>query len=120
MKKLIVILMALLSFSFVTLAAEDANGNWKATIDTPNGAQTQTFTLKADAGKVTGSIASDMLGTQQIADGKLDGDKISFSVTTDFGVIRYVGTVSGDTMKLTITVGDGQFTFDISASRVKA
>jgi hypothetical protein len=120
MKKLIVLMTALLAFSFVALAAEDATGNWKATIDTPNGSQTQTFALKMDGGKVTGTIGSEMLGNTQIADGKMDGDKISFSITTDFGVIHYAGTVSGDTMKLTITVGDGQFTFDISAARVKA
>jgi hypothetical protein len=120
MKKLIVILSALLAFSFGALAAEDATGNWKATIDTPNGTQTQTFALKMDGAKVTGTIGSEMLGSMQIAEGKMDGEKISFSITTDYGVIRYAGTVSGDTMKLTITVGDGQFTFDISASRVKA
>ena len=119
MKKLIVILTGILVFSFAALAAEDATGNWKASIDTPNGTQVQTFALKMDGAKVTGTIGSDMLGNMQIADGKMDGDKISFSITTDFGFIRYAGTVSGDTMKLTITVGDGQFTFDINASRVK-
>lgn len=119
MKKLIVIVTAILGFSFMALAVEDATGNWKATIDTPNGAQTQTFALKLDEGKVTGTIGSEMLGNLQIAEGKMDGDKISFSVSTDFGVIRYAGTVGGDTMKLTITVGDGQFTFDITATRVK-
>ena len=119
MKKLIVILTALLAFSFAAMAAEDATGNWKATIDTPNGSQVQTFALKMDGGKVTGTIGSEMLGSMQIAEGKMDGDKISFSISTDYGVIRYAGTVSGDTMKLTITVGDGQFTFDISATRIK-
>ena len=120
MKKLIVVVMAILGLSFAALAAEDATGNWKATIDTPNGAQIQTFALKADGGKVTGTIGSEMLGSLQIAEGKMDGDKISFSTSSDYGVIRYAGTVSGDTMKLTITVGDGQFTFDITATRLKA
>jgi hypothetical protein len=119
MKKLIVMLTVLLGFSFMALAAEDATGNWKASIETPNGTQVQTFALKMDGDKVTGTIGSEMLGSLVIADGKMDGDKISFSINTDYGVIRYAGTVSGDTMKLTITVGDGQFTFDISAARVK-
>jgi hypothetical protein len=120
MKKLIVILAGLLIFSFLALAAEDPTGNWKASVDTPNGTQVQTFALKMDGAKVTGTTGSEMLGSMQIADGKMDGDKISFSITSDFGVIRYAGSVSGDTMKLTITVGDGQFTFDITAARVKA
>ncbi len=120
MKKLIVLLTAILAFSLMAFAAEDANGNWKTTIETPNGSQTQTFALKVDAGKVTGTIGSEMMGNLQIADGKIEGDKISFSVSTNFGAIRYAGTISGDTMKLTLTVGDGQFTLDIAATRVKA
>jgi hypothetical protein len=119
MKKLILIVTAILGFSMMALAAEDATGSWKAAIETPNGTQTQTFALKLDSGKVTGTVGSEMLGSLQIAEGRMEGDKISFSVSTDFGVIRYAGTVSGDTMKLTIAVGDGQFTFDISATRVK-
>ena len=48
MKKLIVILTAILGFSFMALAAEDAAGNWKATIETPNG----TLVFKQIAGAI--------------------------------------------------------------------
>ena len=119
MKQLVVILMAVLGLGVMALAAEDATGTWKATLETPNGSQVNTFILKMDGSKVTGTISSDMMGTQQIADGKMDGDKITFSVTSDFGVISYVGTVKGDTMKLTLTVGEGQFTLPVNATRAK-
>ena len=119
MKKFAAVLIAILAFSFSALAAEDANGTWKATLETPQGAMENTFLLKIDGGKVTGTISSQMMGSQQISDGKIDGDKITFSITSDFGVISYSGTIKGDDMKLTLTVGGGQFTLDLTAKRVK-
>jgi len=119
MKQLFVMLIAVLALSVMAVAAEDATGTWKATLETPNGTVVNTFVLKMDGGKVTGTISSDMMGTQQIADGKMDGEKISFTVSSDFGVITYVGTVKGDTMNLTLTVGDGQFTLPVNAKRTK-
>jgi len=120
MKKLFLTVAIVLGMSFMALAAEDVSGTWKGTAETPMGAQVNTFVLKADGNKLTGTISNDMQGSQQIAGGKIDGDKVSFSVTTDFGVITYVGTVKGDSLKLTLTVGDGQFTLEISATRVKS
>ena len=120
MQKLIAMLFAVLALSFTALGAENAAGNWKATFDTPNGPIENTFALKIDDGKVTGAISSQMMGTQQISAGTFDGEKIKFSVQSDFGVISYAGTVKGDDMKLTLTVGDGQFTLDVVAKRVPA
>jgi len=119
MRKIAIVLIAILGLAFAALGAEDAAGTWKATFDTPNGSQENTFALKVDSGKVTGTISGGMMGTVQISDGKVDGDKITFSVTSDFGVIKYAGTIKGDDMKLTLTVGDGQFTLDLNAKRAK-
>jgi hypothetical protein len=118
MKKFAAILIAALVFSFTAVAAEDANGTWKASFDTPGGTMENTFLFKVEDGKVTGTISSQM-GTQQITSGSVDGDKIKFSVNSDFGVLSYAGVVKGDDMKLTLTVGDGQFTLDMNAKRVK-
>jgi len=120
MKQLFVVLIAVLGLSAMAVAAEDATGTWKATFETPNGSQVNTFVFKMDGSAVTGTISSEMMGTQQISNGKMDGEKITFSITTDFGLISYAGTVKGDTMKLTLTVGDGQFTLEVNATRVKA
>lgn len=119
MRRLILILMAVLGLSAAAFGAEQASGTWKATLDTPQGSQENTFVLKEDGGKVTGTISGGMLGSVQISDGKLDGDKISFSITTDFGTITYKGTIKGDDMNLTLTVGDGQFTLAVAAHRAK-
>jgi hypothetical protein len=120
MKQFLVMLIAVMGLSVMAVAAEDATGTWKATFETPNGSQVNTFVFKMDGSKVTGTISSDMMGTQQISDGKVDGDKITFSFTSDFGVISYSGTIKGDTMKLTLSAGNGQFTVEVNASRVKA
>ncbi len=119
MKKLIAVLTLLMGFCLIATAAEDPTGNWKATLDTPNGPMVLTFTFKLDEGKLTGTMGSEMMGNIPISAGKIEGDKISFSVEGQMGTVRVAGTLSGDTMKLTITVGDGQFTFDVNAARVK-
>ena len=61
MKRFLVTIALVFGLSFMALAAEDANGTWKATLTTPNGAMTNTFVLKIDGDKVTGSISSDMM-----------------------------------------------------------
>ena len=40
-------------------------------------------------------------------------------MTSDFGLLAYTGTIKGDTMSLTLTVGDGQFTLPVTATRAK-
>ncbi len=119
MKKWIVTLMACLAFSFAALAAEDPTGNWQATIDTPDGGHDQTFALRMDGDKLTGTIGAES-GNLEISDGKMNGDKISFSATGGQFVLRYSGTISGDKMTLVVNVGDGQFVFNVKATRVKA
>jgi hypothetical protein len=98
MRKLIFLLAA---FSLAAFAA-DVTGSWKASMDTPNGSMDMTFVLKADGNVVTGAVQSQM-GEMKIDDGKLDGDKISFSISPgDFGKLTYTGTIKGDEMTLTM------------------
>ena len=103
MRKLI-FLLAVLSLSAF---AADVTGNWKASMDSPNGSMEFTIVLKADGNVVTGSMQSQM-GEMKIEDGKLDGDKISFAISPgDFGKLTYSGTVKGDEMTLTMAFPAG-------------
>ena len=87
----------------VSVFAADVDGKWSGTISTPNGDFPQTFNFKADGAKLSGSLEF-MPGMEiPIADGKVDGNNISFSVTLDFGMpftLTYTGVVSGNELKV--------------------
>lgn len=113
-----------LTFTLAAAAfAADATGKWKASYETPDGQKREsTLNLKAEGATLTGTIVSAM-GEAKIQDGKVDGDNISFSVVRnrdgqDFK-LDYKGVVTGDDMKLTVSFGGGDRTFDISAKREK-
>jgi hypothetical protein len=106
--------MALLCFSFVAAAA-DVSGKWTADITSPRGTQSTTFTFKASGAKLEGTVANQR-GENPIADGKIDGDTISFSQTLSFNgneiKMMYKGAVKGDTIEFTREVeGRGPTTF---------
>jgi hypothetical protein len=119
MRKWILLFVAVLGLTLSAFGDEMVAGTWKGTLETPNGAQENTFVLKVDDGKLTGSITSAM-GTMEITNGKVDGDKVSFAISTDFGLISYTGTVKGDDMNLTLSAGEGQFKLDFVAHRAKS
>src|SRR5512140_2946219 len=87
----------------VSAFAADIDGKWNGTIPTPNGDFPQTFTFKATGAALTGSLMI-MEGMEvPIAEGKIDGNNISFYVTLDFGMlfkITYTGVVSGNDLKV--------------------
>jgi hypothetical protein len=77
---------------------------------------TQTFDLKSDGAKLTGTISmafgTNEPRTAEIKDGKLDGNKFSFKtvMSTPNGEFTsvYEGTVEGDTLKGTTMREGGQ------------
>lgn len=85
--------------------AADVTGKWVAQVP-GRGGQTRevTFNLKADGGTLTGTV-SGRQGDMPIADGKIDGDNISFTQTLEFGgnevKFIYKGKISGDEIKFT-------------------
>ena len=95
--------LALLSCVLAIAAyAADVTGKWTYETQGRNGPMTGTMVLKADGGKLTGTV-SGRGGDTEISDGKVDGDNISFSVTREFQgnkiKINYTGTLSGDEIK---------------------
>jgi len=98
--------MALCTIAFALVAltvamAADATGKWTAAVP-GRGGQTQdtTFNLKAAGDKLTGTMTGMGGAEVAIADGKVSGDDISFSVSMKMGdndvKFLYKGTVKGD------------------------
>jgi hypothetical protein len=102
--------------------AADVSGKWKASFTTPDGqTRENVFTFKVDGDKLTGTVAG-ARGEAPIADGKVKGDEVSFSVTRSFGdqqmKMLYKGKVSGDEIKFTVEVEGGDRTFEMTAKRL--
>jgi hypothetical protein len=107
----------------LTASAADVAGTWKSSLETPNGNFESTYVFKVDGDKVTGTVATAQMGESAISDGKLDGDKLSFAVKRNGPngelVITYKGTVTGDELKMTISIPAMDRTFDVTAKRAK-
>ena len=104
-------------------AAADVSGTWKASFDTQIGVQNYTYTFVVKDGTLTGKIQSEMGGTTDVTEGKVDGDKISFVEIFKFMEmeirISYSGKVtSADEIKFTRQVADFA-TEELVAKRVK-
>ena len=104
------VLTALLGIFALCASAADVTGKWMAQIPGRQGNQDVTFNLKQEGSTVTGTMGTGR-GDQQISDGKVDGDNISFAVNLEFNgnkiTQNYKGTVSGSEMKLTREGGRG-------------
>ena len=120
--KRVLILMA--AFALLAAAA-DVAGTWKATAESPNGTIERTFVFKVDGSKLTGETTSTMLGKSTIADGKVDGDSFSFTITADLQgnqiKLSYKGKFTADQFKLTSEAagGDGSQVFQWIGTKVK-
>jgi len=108
MKRRTLIFATLLTFVFAAAAlAADLNGNWKGDLKSPNGDIDTTFVFKVDGEKLTGTVTN-MYGEEQITEGKVSGDDISFIVLAGGGQFKivYVGKVEGDHLRFKVTIGD--------------
>jgi hypothetical protein len=89
-----------------TASAAPVDGKWTGSLDTPNGAVNVVFNFMADGAMLNGSTQGPDGSDVKIADGKVDGDNLSFTVTFDFGgmpmKLGYKGVLSGDQIKFTI------------------
>jgi len=124
MKKRITFLSVCFVFAALSLAwAADVNGKWVAQVP-GQGGQTRetTFNFKVEDGKLTGTV-SGRQGDTPIADGKIDGDNISFSRTINAQgntiKINYKGKVSGDEIKFTVTREGAENAQEFTAKRSK-
>jgi hypothetical protein len=124
-----------------TAAAADVTGKWVAQIEGRNGTSQMTIDLKADGANLTGTVTGGGGGRGRrgggggaggaaaapapvaISEGKIDGNKVTFTVKVDrngqTNVTTYTGTYSGDELNLkqTRTGRNGEQSTDIKAKR---
>jgi hypothetical protein len=120
-RKLLATGAALALLPLVALAA-DISGTWTTSFDSQVGVQTYTYTFVVKGTQVTGTFKS-ANGEGAIAEGKLEGDKLTFVENMSYQgqqlKIAYTGTVvSADEIKFSRDVG-GQGGESFTAKRAK-
>ena len=118
MTRIAVALLAFVVTAAVPAAQDtaDLNGTWILQVDTAAGSGTPTFTFKQTGDALEGTYEG-TFGKSDKVKGKVTGNKATWSFTADAqGTelnMEYTGTVDGDTMKGTVSlgaVGEGTFT----------
>src|ERR1044071_9756259 len=92
-------LIAIAALMYLPAAhALDLGGKWKGEMKTPNGDMLEiNFNFQVDGEKLTGTVAS-TYGEEQITEGVVKGDAISFIIMAGGGQFKivYKGKVVGD------------------------
>jgi hypothetical protein len=89
------------------LFAADVSGKWSGEVPGRGGQTAATFVFKVDGDKLTGTMTGPQ-GEVALQEGKVAGDKISFSTAGANAKILFEGTVSGGEIKMTRTREGGQ------------
>lgn len=85
--------------------AQGAAGKWSATMNGAQGAMLIEFNFIVVGSTLTGSMLSDFMGEIPIADGKIEGNKVSFSINVPGGPggaasMGISGEIDGDELLL--------------------
>lgn len=116
----VLVIVALVLAAAPARAAE-VDGKWTGSLDTPMGAIQVGFNFKADGPALTGTTTGPDGAEVPIKNGKIDGDKISFVVTIDFGGmmfdLNYTGVVSPEVTKLTIDIMGMPLSFEVKKAK---
>ena len=98
--KIGLLLVCIFGITSYALAQNSIDGKWTAEITTQRGPQPLTLTLKADGGKLTGTVEGGRGGAIPIEEGTIQGNTIKFKQKQQGRggevVMTYTGTVKGD------------------------
>jgi len=109
----------------VTLGAADVSGKWSGTIerkDEERSPQSRPafMVLKQDGNKLTGSGGPNESEQNEIRNGKVEGEKLTFEIPIGEGVLYFDLKANGDQIEGDIKAqeNDGKLTGKISLKRV--
>ena len=108
MRKHLTAMFGLVAVLAVVVAAQtDVTGTWTILVNTDQGANEATLTLKQDGEQVTGTLEGDQGGFE--LEGKIMGNELEFLAEFDAGgqfiEITMTGTVEGDEMTGSLDFG---------------
>jgi opacity protein-like surface antigen len=102
--------LILIVLSAAALAA-DITGSWSGTMSMGDNKFTLTYSFKQDGGTLTGTVVTPQGDALPLTDGRVDGDKVSFAVTTEMNgaAVKFVssGTVKGEEITITTKAEGG-------------
>lgn len=117
-KRLIKVFGILGMMTITVPALADVTGNWAGALSTPNGAVNVSYTFAEDGTVLTGTTTGPDGASVAISDGKIEGEKISFSVSVDMqgtpATFTYIGVVKDDSIDLTIDVFGMPMSFTVT------
>jgi len=104
--------MCLVALSSFVIAQSSVDGTWTGEVQGGRGPQTLTLTLKADSGKLTGSVGGGRGGPVNIEEGTISGSDLKFK-TKQQGrggeiVLNWTGTLKGDEIAFSRMAEGGQ------------
>jgi len=104
-KKFLPIALIAVALLFIMAVFADLNGKWTGIIKIPGGDDLNvTYTFKVDGNKLTG-VATSPSGDVSIDNGKVDGDKFSFSVNVGGTDYPHTGKLYADSCGIDIDFG---------------
>lgn len=107
-----IVVMCLVALSSFVIAQASVDGTWTGEVQGGRGPQTLTITLKADSGKLTGTVGGGRGGPITIDEGTISGSDLKFK-TKQQGrggeiVFSWTGAVKGDEIAFSRTPEGGQ------------
>jgi hypothetical protein len=85
-------------------AVDGVDGKWSGAVATPNGDLPIGFDFKADGANLTGSMIGPDGSPSPIANGKIDGNNLTFTVDLNFNgntfSLSYKGVLDGEQIKI--------------------
>jgi len=103
--------------------AADITGTWAGQLSGPDGnGFTLTYSFKQDGEKLTGSVAGPQGDPLPLEEGKVQGDKVSFSVRVEFnGGTKFTseGTIKGEEITLSTKSDSGDALGSITLKKQK-